>query len=377
MAASTDSDNETRGGAPASAASLVGRPAEDGAGSPRGASNVRELLERSSGKPHGRLFGLARWLGALLFGATVVALVVSLVVSASSAFGHFGLRFLWSGTLDVQQGIEGTGVLIVGTLVTTFVAMLIAVPVGVGTAAFLSELAPRWLSSPLSVLIDLLAAVPSIVVGLWGLLVLTPVFEQHVEPFFKDVPLIGWFFHGPALGPSVFLASVVLAVMILPTVVALTRTALSGVDRADREAAMALGATKWQVVRRAVVPGARSGIEAALTLAVGRALGESIAVAMVIGNRPAIPHSLLAPSETLGSAIVNQFAEAVTNLQRSSVIALALVLLVLTAVVNGVGQLFLRHRSREASLPRGLPDPAFAAATASYTAGSPGDEVGG
>ncbi|HXW34000.1 MAG TPA: hypothetical protein VEJ87_05430, partial [Acidimicrobiales bacterium] len=157
---------------------------------PSRTQDVRDRIERSRGRPTGWLFGLFRWLGVLLFGATVVALIVTLVVSASTAFGHFGFRFLWSGTLSVQQGIIGTGVLIVGTLITTFVAMLIAVPVGVGTAAFLAELAPRWLSSPLSVLIDLLAAIPSIVVGLWALLVLTPVFEHYVEPWLQKVPVL-------------------------------------------------------------------------------------------------------------------------------------------------------------------------------------------
>ncbi|MGA2037043.1 MAG: phosphate ABC transporter permease subunit PstC, partial [Acidimicrobiales bacterium] len=206
-------------------------------------------------------------------------------------------------------------------------------------------LAPSWLAGPLSTAIDLLAAVPSIVVGLWGLLVLTPVFRTDVEPFLKKIPGFEWFFHGPVYGPSILLASVVLAVMTLPTVVALSRTALSGVELADREAAMALGATRWQVVRKVVLPGARSGIRAALTLAVGRALGESIAVAMVIGNRPAIPHSLSAPGATLGSAIVNQFAEATPGLGTSSVIALAAVLLVLTVLVNAGGRALLGDRA--------------------------------
>jgi phosphate transport system permease protein len=226
--------------------------------------------------------------------------------------------------------------------VTTVVAMVIVVPVGLGMAAFLSELAPRWLAGPLSAAIDLLAAVPSIVVGLWALLVLSPLFANHVEPFLKAIPLLEWFFHGPAYGPSMLLASVVLAVMTLPTVVALSRTALRGVALQDREGAMALGATHWQVVREVVFPGARSGIAAALSLAVGRALGESIAVAMVIGNNPSVPHSLLAPGATLGSAIVNQFAEAAPGIGTSSVIALAAVLLVLTLAVNAGGQALLR-----------------------------------
>ncbi|HTT87213.1 MAG TPA: ABC transporter permease subunit, partial [Acidimicrobiales bacterium] len=180
----------------------------------------------------------------------------------------------------------------------------------------------------------------------WGLLVLVPVFARHVEPFLKKIPVIEWFFHGAALGPSMLLAGVVLAVMVLPTMVALSRTALSAVAVTDREAARALGATRWQVVRRAVVPGARTGIEAAVTLAMGRALGESIAVAMVIGNLVAVPHSLLAPGGTLGSAIVNFFGGVTTGLERSEVIALVVILLVITALVNAGGQLLLRARER-------------------------------
>jgi phosphate transport system permease protein len=182
--------------------------------------------------------------------------------------------------------------------------------------------------------VDLLAATPSIVVGLWALLVLSPVFARDVEPFLRSVPILGRLFGGFAYGPSVVLASVVLAIMALPSVVTLSRTAIAGVPVPDREAAMAMGATRWQVIRTAVLPGARNGIAAALTLAVGRALGESIAVALVIGKRPAIPHSLLAPGATLGSAIVNQFAEATPGLGTSSVIALGALLLVLTVLVK-------------------------------------------
>jgi len=217
------------------------------------------------------------------------------------------------------------------------------VPVGLGTAAFLSELAPGWLAGPLSTLIGLLAAVPSIVVGLWGLVVLTPIFANQVEPFLASMPVVGWLFRGEAYGPSILLASVVLAVMTLPTMVALSRTALAAVPIADREAALALGATRWQAVRRAVIPAARSGIQAAVTLAVGRAMGESIAVAMVIGNRPTLPTSLTAPGATLGSAIVNQFAEASPGIGTSSVIALGAVLLLLTVAVNAGGQALLRR----------------------------------
>ena len=314
---------------------------------------VREALRRRRMRPGGRVYAGVRVAGAALFAAVVVALVVSLAQGSSQAFAHSGLSLLWSGTWDPAHHRYGAGVFVVGTLVTTVVAMILAVPVGVGTAAFLSDLAPRWIATPLSVVVDLIAAVPSIVVGLWGLLVLVPAFSHHVEPFLKDVPGVGWFFHGPALGPSMLLAGVVLAVMILPTIVALSRTALSAVDVADREAARALGGTPWQVIRTAVIPGGRNGIEAAVTLAMGRALGETIAVAMVIGNAYSIPHSLLSPGATLGSAIINNFAEAAPGLDRSEVVALVVVLLAITALVNVGGQLLLRGRARQR--PRSAP----------------------
>lgn len=307
---------------------------------------VREALQRRWARPGGRAYAVLRWSGATIFAAIVLGFVVSLLASSSQAFGHSGVSFLWSGTYNATKDVYPTGVFIVGTLITTAVAIIVAVPIGVGTAAFLSEFAPKWLASPLSVLIDLIAAVPSIVVGLWGLLVLSPVFAHHVEPFFKKVPLLEWFFHGPAYGPSMLLAGTVLAVMILPTIVALSRSALTSVAREDREAARALGATRWQVVRTAVVPGARTGIEAAVILAMGRALGETIAVAMVIGNNYALPHSLLSPGATLGSAIINNFGEANPGLDRSSIVGLVVVLLGITVLVNVGGQLLLRSRLR-------------------------------
>lgn len=314
---------------------------------------IREALDRRRAKPAGRAYAGLRWAGAGTFALVLIALVVTLVAGSRQAFAHSGLSFLWSTTWDTARNAYGAGLFVVGTAVTTAVALALAVPVGLAAAAFLAELAPRRLARPLAVLIDLIAAVPSIVVGLWGLLVLTPVFARYVEPFLAKVPLLQDIFRGPALGASLLLAGVVLAVMILPTVVTLSRTALAGVAVADREAAMALGATRWQVVRRAVIPGARSGIEAGVTLATGRALGETIAVAMVIGNRFALPHSvstaLLSPGATLGSAVINTFGEATPGLQRSEVVALVLYLLAISVVVNVGGQLLLRHRRQRAA----------------------------
>ena len=305
-------------------------------------ASVKEAVRARHERPRGRAYVVLRWAAAGLFVAVLLGLVVSIALDSSQALAHSGIGLLWSGTWNPAANEYGAGVLLVGTIVTTSLAMVIVVPVGLGMAAFLSELAPRRLAGSLSTAIDLLAAVPSIVVGLWALLVLSPLFANHVEPFLKSIPVLEWFFHGPAYGPSILLASVVLAVMTLPTVVALSRTALRGVAMADREAAMALGATRWQIVWEVVFPGARAGIAAALTLAVGRALGETIAVAMVIGNSPEVPHSLLSPGATLGSAIVNQFAEAAPGIGTSSVIALAGVLLVLTLAVNAGGQALLR-----------------------------------
>jgi phosphate transport system permease protein len=309
------------------------------------------MRRRASARRSTRLYPAVYWLGGIIFVGAAVALVVSVADGSASAFAHTGLGFVWSGTWNPEAGNYGAGILVVGTLVTTAVAMVLAVPIGLGVAVALAEMAPRRLAAPVGAAVEFLAAVPSIVVGLWALLILEPVFASTVEPFLGGLPGLHWLFGGPALGSSLLLAAVVLAVMTLPTIVALSRSALAAVPRADREAAMALGATRWQVVRTSVLPAARSGIAAAVTLALGRALGESIAVALVIGNRPQIPHSLLAPGATLGSAIVNQFAEASPGLQTSSVIGLGAVLLILTVAVNAGGQAILRRGRRAETLP--------------------------
>jgi phosphate transport system permease protein len=306
----------------------------------------------------GRGYGPARWIGAGVFGAVVLAIVGSIVTGSAQAFFHYGPSFVWSGTYSPSAGQYGAGLLLVGTVVTTGVAIIIAAPIGLGAAVALSELVPSKIAGVASTLVELLAAVPSIVVGLWALLVLSPLFARDVEPFLHSVPVLGLLFGGQDLGPSIILAAVVLAVMTLPTLVSLSRTALRAVPVADREAAMALGATRWQVVRKVVWPAARPGIAAATTLAVGRALGEAIAVAMVIGNSPSWPHSLAAPGATLGSSIVNQFSEAQPGLGTSSVIALGAVLFVLTVVVNIGGQALRRAGRTAASSSYVAPAPA-------------------
>jgi phosphate transport system permease protein len=289
------------------------------------------------------LYAVLRWSAAGIFVAVVVALVVSLVWQSAPGFHHAGFGFVFGTNWTPSKGSYGAGVFIVDTLLTTGIAMIVVIPVGIGTAAALAEFSARWISGPLSTAIDLLAAVPSIVVGLWGVIILTPVFERHVEPFFQKTPVLKSLSSGIAFGSGILLAALVLAIMSLPTMVALTRTAIRGVPVADREAALALGATRWQVVSKVVLPGARSGIQAAGTLAIGRALGEAIAVALVIGGGTNFPHSLLSQGTTLGSAVVSFFGEA-TGLERSSVIGLVVVLLVITALVNIGGQWLLLRR---------------------------------
>jgi phosphate transport system permease protein len=342
-------------------------PAPDGpfGASEKNAAATRSLLSSRQAWRAGRGYGPARWLGAGVFAAVVVAIVVSIATGSAQAFAHYGPGFIWSTTYSPSAGQYAAGLLIVGTVVTTGVAIIIAAPIGLGAAVALSELVPSKIAGAASTLVELLAAVPSIVVGLWALLVLSPLFARDVEPFLHSVPVLGLLFGGEDLGPSIVLAAVVLAVMTLPTLVSLSRTALRAVPVADREAAMALGATRWQVVRKVVWPAARPGIAAATTLAVGRALGEAIAVAMVIGNSPSWPHSLAAPGATLGSSIVNQFSEAEPGLGTSSVIALGAVLFVLTVAVNIGGQMLRRAgRTSSASTPLALAVPAAAAAPA-------------
>jgi phosphate transport system permease protein len=303
------------------------------------------LAQRRSSRSSGRGYAVVLWTAAIFFVVVLAAIIWGIISQSTQAFGHFGLGFLWSTAFNTVTNEYGAGPFILGTLVITAIAMLIAVPIGLATASFLTEMCPRRIAAPLGVGIDLIAAVPSIVVGLWGLYVLQPVFLRDVEPTMAKIPVIKLLFKGAAEGPSLFLAGFVLAIMIVPTMVALTRTALAGVGTADREAAIALGATPWQVIRKVVVPGANSGILAAGTLALGRAVGETIAVTLLIGNVTRITHpfSLLNPGATLGSIIVLNFGESQPgSLLRSTLLALAVVLLVITLIVNIGGRLLVR-----------------------------------
>jgi phosphate transport system permease protein len=272
----------------------------------------------------------------LLFGLTT-----ALVIESMPSIRAFGLHFLISTDWDPVNDIYGAAPFIYGTTVSSLVALTLAVPLSLGVGLCLSELAPDWLSHKLGFMVELLAAIPSVVYGLWGIFVLGPWLRDHLEPFlskyFGFIPL----FQGPRVSVSMLTAGVILAIMILPYIAAVCTDVFRVVPRTQREAALALGATKWEMVRMAVLPFGTSGVIGAIILGLGRALGETIAVAMVIGNTPQIAASLFQPSSTLASVIANEFVEATSPLNLSALIELGLVLLVLGFVLNVAARLLV------------------------------------
>jgi phosphate transport system permease protein len=296
-----------------------------------------------------RLFGGSTWLASLLLIGLLVALLLVLLEGAAPTFQEFGLRFFVGTTWNPVTGREEFGALpfIFGTLVTSAVAIVVAVPISVGVALLLNEIR-RSVANPLAVFVDVLAAIPSVVYGLWGLFVLKPLFDDHVEPFLiatiGRAPVIGALFDGKPQGPDLLTAGVILAIMILPIVTAVTREVVAVVPRDLREAALALGATRWEATRLAVLPYARSGIVGASMLGLGRALGETIAVSMVVGNTPQITHSLLDPGATIPSWIASSFREATSvGLHRSALLALAVTLVLLAFVLALLSRLLVRR----------------------------------
>lgn len=277
-----------------------------------------------------------------LFAALLVAFVVSLALQARPALAHFGFSFLTGSKWDPLHVHLGALPFVVGTLETTAIAMVLAVPIGLGAAITLAYLLPSKLRAPLSVAVELLAAVPSVVYGLWGLLVVAPWVRSYIEPVLGDIGGHSGPVAGAQIGIGLLLAGLILFVMVLPTMTAISRDVLAAVPTEQIEGAQALGATRWQVLRRVVVPGARSGILGASTLAVGRAMGETIAVTMVIGNTPAFAHSLFSPGATMASVIANEFTEATEPYHLSALFAVSLLLLVVAVVVNVVARLLVR-----------------------------------
>jgi len=305
---------------------------------------VREAARRRTVPDWLYLTGLSA--AAFLFVAALVAFVVDLIIQARPAFAHFGLGFIWGTQWNPVTVHYGALPFIVGTLETTAIAMVLAILFGLGAAIALAHLLPNRLRVVLGAAVELLAAIPSVVYGLWGLLVLAPWTRTIIEPAIGAV-----FGHkGPAsgaeLGFGLLLAGLVLFVMVLPTMVAISRDVLAAVPIEQMEGALALGATRWQMLSRVVVPAARTGLLGAVTLAMGRALGETIAVTMVIGNTPALAHSLFAPASTMASVIANQFTEATEPFHLASLVAVGVLLLVISVLVNSAARLLVRSIGR-------------------------------
>ncbi len=274
---------------------------------------------------------------AILVAGVAVWFVVAIVTQAWPAFSTLGFTWIFGKVWNPSHDQYGLLPFILGTLEATAIAVDLAVPIGLGTALALAYLVPLRVRAVLSTTVELLAAVPSVVYGLWGLVVLAPVFRDTVEPFLTSI--LGWtgLFNGPNQGVGLLLAGVILFIMILPTMVAISRDVLAVVPNEQVEGAMALGATRWQVLRKVVVPGARTGLLGAFTLATGRALGETVAVALVIGNSPYIAHSIKSPAATIPSLIVNNFGES-TGTELAVLFAAGLVLLVIGIAVNSVAR---------------------------------------
>ena len=293
-----------------------------------------------------RIFG---WLakGAALFTlAMLVAILVSLTISAWPAIDKFGLGFLTSTTWDPVKEEFGGLVMIYGTLITSFIALLIAVPVSFGIALFLTELSPVWLKRPLGTAIELLAAVPSIVYGMWGLLVFSPVLSTYVQQplqyVFGGVPYIGALFAGPPVGIGILSAGIILAIMIIPFIAAVMRDVFDVTPTLLKESAYALGATTWEVVFKVVLPYTKAGVVGGIMLGLGRAIGETMAVTFVIGNFNQLNSlSLFQAANSITSALANEFAEAGEGLHQGALMYLGLVLFFITFVVLGLSKILL------------------------------------
>jgi phosphate transport system permease protein len=293
-----------------------------------------------------RAFKLILTLAALLVPVLLGFLVYEIWSGADLAIRRFGLDFVATSRWDPVAEEFGAFPLMFGTLLSSLIALLIAVPLSLGVAIYLTEFAPKGLRQPVAFLIGLLAAIPSVVYGLWGIFVLIPVLRTTAFPFLKQALGFLPFFQGPIYGPSMLAAGIILAIMIMPYVMSVSREVLLAVPNTQREAALALGATRWEAVITTVVPYARSGLIGAVILGLGRALGETMAVTMVIGNRHEIAASLFAPGYTMAAAIANEFTEAVGDLHLSALAYVAFLLFVVTVVINAGARLLIWRVAR-------------------------------
>jgi len=290
---------------------------------------------------------------AALGSLVIVGLIIWKVVQgARLSLSTFGLSFIWHVAWDPVHGDFGAGAFLYGTVITSISALVIATPIAIGIALFLSELAPPGIRAPVTALVETLAAIPSVVIGLWGLLVLAPILRDDVDPalhsVFGFIPLFG----EATYGSNIFTAIVVLTIMILPIIASISRELFLSVPSELKEGALGLGATRWEMVRGVVLPYTRGGVGAAMILGLGRAIGEAIAVALVIGAGSGITANLFAPGNTLASWIAQQYAGLSTPLATSSLMYMALILLVFCIIVNLVAQFIVRRAARRQGLSR-------------------------
>jgi phosphate transport system permease protein len=315
-------------------------PAQAGSSRPRVPASLQGVAYGD------RAFKLILTCAAALIPILLGFLLLELWQGSRMAIAKFGLDFIRTSVWDPVAGQFGAFPLIFGTLLSSFLALLIAVPLSLGVAIYLTEFAPKALRQPVAFVIGLLAAIPSVVYGLWGIFVLVPVLRKTVFPLLRSALGFLPFFSGPIYGPSMLAASIILAIMVMPYIMSVSREVLLAVPNSQREAALALGATRWEAVITAVVPYARSGIMGAVILGLGRALGETMAVTLLIGNRHEIAASLFAPGYTMAAAIANEFTEAATDLHFSALTYVALVLFVLTVLVNAGARILIWRVAR-------------------------------
>jgi phosphate transport system permease protein len=287
---------------------------------------------------------------AFLVLLVLAGIIVSLIISAWPAFEHFGPGFITRIEWDPINNEYGALIAIAGTLITSFIALLIAFPVSFGIALFLTEICPNWLKRPLGTSVELLAGVPSIIYGMWGMFVFAPFMSDHIQPLLQNtlgnVPVIGELFQGPMMGIGMLTAGIILSIMIIPFIAAVMRDVFETCPAVLKESAYAIGCTKWEVMRKIVLPYTRIGVVGGVMLGLGRALGETMAITFVIGNAHKLSWSLFAAGNSIASTLANEFAEADSTLHISSLFALGLILFVITFIVLAAAKLMLSRMSQ-------------------------------